>query len=194
MGGRWIKSSPAEKYIYLTFDDGPHPESTPELLRILADHRAQASFFCTGESAEKFPGIFEMILAEGHTIGLHGYSHLNGFRIKSYEYILDLKKAASIIPSELFRPPYGRLTPGQYMKLKNEFKIYYWDILFRDYHLRFNPELAFQKAKRLIKPGNIIVMHDKPSNIKNTKVLLTLVLESLHKSGLKPMKMIHPDV
>jgi peptidoglycan-N-acetylglucosamine deacetylase len=193
MGGRWINTSTAEKYIYLTFDDGPHPESTPELLKILSEYQARASFFCTGENAEKYPGIFEMIVEKGHAIGLHGYGHLNGFWTDTKKYIPDLKKAAGIIPSELFRPPYGRLSPMQYLKLKNNFRIYYWDILFRDYHPRFNPELALQQAKRHIKPGTIIAMHDKPANIKNTKVLLTLVLESLHKSGLKPMKMIHPD-
>src|SRR5690554_2938235 len=84
---------PGEDRIYLTFDDGPDPESTPQILDVLREHQAMASFFLIGEKAEKHPEIVGDILAEGHTVGQHGYKHLNAWRHTSSTILEDLDTA-----------------------------------------------------------------------------------------------------
>ena len=107
-----------EKLLYLTFDDGPDPESTPVLLEILEKHNIKVIFFCNGRAAEKYPELIGQIKSQGHLIGNHGYNHLDGWRTSTEKYIADVENAAGFTSSDLFRPPYGRLSLGQYRKLK----------------------------------------------------------------------------
>ena len=108
----WCFSS-SVKEIYLTFDDGPTPEITTYVLNELKKHKAKATFFCIGKNVKKYHTIYERIKEEGHSIGNHTYNHLNGFRTTKTSYIEDIQKAAKLIKSNLFRPPYGRLKPSQ---------------------------------------------------------------------------------
>ena len=86
-----------ENKIYLTFDDGPHPEITPWILEQLSKHDAKATFFCSGKNAEQYPEIVAQILKDGHTTGNHGYSHLNGWKTKDDDYLEDFKKANDLL-------------------------------------------------------------------------------------------------
>ncbi len=97
--------------IYLTFDDGPDPEVTPWVLDLLAKYDAKATFFCLGRNVERYPEIFKRILCEGHAVGNHSYSHLDGWRTGKKRYVRDIERAAKLIQSFLFRPPYGRIRP-----------------------------------------------------------------------------------
>ena len=67
-----------DKILYLTFDDGPHPEATPFVLKELKKHNALATFFCIGKNVVSYPGIYKQIINEGHSVGNHTYNHLNG--------------------------------------------------------------------------------------------------------------------
>ena len=96
-----------DKYLHLTFDDGPTPEVTHWVLDKLAEYRAKATFFCLGRNVEKNPDIYQRILEEGHAVGNHIYSHLKGWMVDRSEYIDDIKLAGEFIASRLFRPPYG---------------------------------------------------------------------------------------
>ena len=69
-----------EKKIYLTFDDGPIPGVTHQVLDILNQFKAKATFFCVGENIHKHPEIYQRILAEGHATGNHTWSHINGWK------------------------------------------------------------------------------------------------------------------
>jgi peptidoglycan/xylan/chitin deacetylase (PgdA/CDA1 family) len=86
-----------ENKIFLTFDDGPHPEITPWILEKLRKHDAKATFFCSGKNVEQYPGIIAQILKDGHTIGNHGYAHLNGWKTKDDVYLEDFKKANDLL-------------------------------------------------------------------------------------------------
>ena len=110
-----------EKVIYLTFDDGPHPEITPWVLELLSTYNAKATFFCVGENIEKYPDTFNQILKEGHSIGNHTYNHLNGWKTSTSEYLENVDKAerainhhtSERIQNKLFRPPYGKPSISQ---------------------------------------------------------------------------------
>jgi peptidoglycan/xylan/chitin deacetylase (PgdA/CDA1 family) len=98
-----------DRTIYLSFDDGPHPEITPFVLDHLKNYNAKASFFCIGDNIVKYPSVYERIVNEGHTTGNHTYNHLNGWNSGSEQYIENVSRAAAYIDGKLFRPPYGKI-------------------------------------------------------------------------------------
>ncbi len=159
-----------EKQLLLTFDDGPDPASTPMLLEILSRYQVNAIFFCTGIKAEKYPGLVEKIRSSGHITGNHGYSHLNGWKTSKSSYIDDVEKADALTSPDLFRPPYGRLTPGQYKSLKGKYKIIFWDLMPYDFDNSLSAENVIKVLKERLRPGSIIVLHDSPFS-RATEVL-----------------------
>jgi peptidoglycan/xylan/chitin deacetylase (PgdA/CDA1 family) len=149
----------AEKVLYLTFDDGPDPLSTPQLLRILKQNDVSALFFCTGIAAEKYPELINLIQKEGHLTGNHSYSHPNGWKTDSLTYVNDVKRASGLTSDNLFRPPFGRIKFKQ-RKLLKSFRIVFWDIMAFDFDSSFGSKRSLEILKRKIRPGSIIVLHD----------------------------------
>ena len=131
----YLWSMPAnEKTLYLTFDDGPHPQATPFVLSVLKQYNALATFFCIGKNVVAYPGLYQQILNEGHVTGNHTYHHLNGWKASNDSYMKDIALASREINSNLFRPPYGRITSFQAKNLKaamhgREVKVIMWDVL-----------------------------------------------------------------
>ncbi|MCI0523502.1 MAG: polysaccharide deacetylase family protein [Bacteroidales bacterium] len=150
----------SEKRLFLTFDDGPDPSSTPAILDILKARNVKASFFCTGHKVLKYPGLFARIAAEGHTIGNHGYSHLNGLSTSVRTYCSDIMKGREITCSNLFRPPYGRIRRRQYKILERSMRVVFWDIMPYDFDKKLDPEISLSILRRRLHPGSIIVLHD----------------------------------
>ncbi len=148
------------KRLYLTFDDGPDPDSTPAVLDILRAHNVTATFFCTGRKVIEQPGLFAKIASEGHAIGNHGYSHLNGFSSSVRNYCSDVFKGRDITCSKIFRPPYGRIRLRQYKILERSMRIVFWDLMPYDFDNRLSPEYCLEVLNHNIKPGSIIVLHD----------------------------------
>lgn len=171
---------PQGKKIYLTFDDGPHPETTPQVLEMLTRYNAKATFFCIGKQAEKYPRLLDEIADEGHAIGNHSYSHPNGWLTRTDKYIDDVEKAGSIIPSGIFRPPYGKLTPAQFSELRKKYSIIIWSRQFTDYKKGFNPSKA---AGKNIAPGEVLVLHDSEKTAGKTLPLLNLLLKRFDIEG-----------
>jgi peptidoglycan-N-acetylglucosamine deacetylase len=149
-----------EKVLYLTFDDGPFPEITFPLLRILSDNMVKAVFFCSGEAALANPQIISAIKASGHLIGNHGFLHPDGFLKSTKEYLEDVKKASEVTSKKIFRPPFGRMKRSQYLVLKKDYKIIMWDIMPYDFDPRFDGAGSLEVLKKLMRPGSIIVLHD----------------------------------
>ena len=144
----------------LTFDDGPDPDSTPQLLDILDKHDIKALFFCDGRAAEKYPDLINRMISKGHIIGNHGYNHLNGWKTSLKKYIADVVNAAPYTSSGLFRPPYGRLRFNQYRELKEKYKIVFWDIMPYDFDRSFGSGNSLRVLKKKLRRGSIIVLHD----------------------------------
>jgi peptidoglycan/xylan/chitin deacetylase (PgdA/CDA1 family) len=149
-----------EKLLCLTFDDGPDPLSTLSLLDLLDKHSIKAVFFCNGIAAEKYPGLINQIKTRGHMIGNHGYNHLNGWITSLKRYVDDVSNAAPHTSSGLFRPPYGRLRFDQYRKLRETYKIVFWDIMPYDFDIKFGSKKSLLILKKKIRSGSIIVFHD----------------------------------
>lgn len=174
------------KNVYLTFDDGPHPSSTPHILEMLAGFNAKATFFCSGKQAEKYPRLLNAILDAGHATGNHSYSHPDGWLTGTDKYIADVEKAGSIIPSGIFRPPYGRLTPAQYSELRKKYSIIMWTRQFADYKKGFNPSKA---AVINIAPGEVLVLHDSEKTSERTLPLLSQLLKRFDIEGFSCLRL-----
>ena len=115
--------------IYLTFDDGPTPGVTEWILHTLDRYDAKATFFVLGKNVELYPDLYQMILDKGHKIGNHTYSHQKGWGMSLERYIEDVDFAGDIVHSELFRPPYARVTAAQMRAVAQRYKIVMWDIV-----------------------------------------------------------------
>ena len=153
----------AGKTLFLSFDDGPHPDITNQVLDILNRYDAKATFFCIGKNVAANPETYRRILNEGHAVGNHSHHHLNGWKTETAIYMADIRKAADWIDSALFRPPYGRIQPFQaYLlrKAKDPFRIIMWDVLSGDFDESKSAEDCFQNIKKHARKGSVIVFHD----------------------------------
>jgi peptidoglycan/xylan/chitin deacetylase (PgdA/CDA1 family) len=164
--GALFRIKTSEKKLYLTFDDGPDPVSTPRLLDILKKNGISAIFFCTGDAAEKYPELILLIRQGGHLIGNHGYSHLNGWKTGTLKYLDDVKRASARTSEKIFRPPFGRLSFRQ-ARLLRPYKLIFWDIMVYDFDSSFGRDKSMRILKCKIRPGSIIVLHDKASSCAN---------------------------
>jgi len=162
--------------VYLTFDDGPAPDVTHRVLEMLSAYGAKATFFCLGRNVDKYPDLYHRILAEGHTAGNHTYSHLKGFRSSIRNYLEDIELAAGLINSKLFRPPYGRILPGQIRAVQSRYRIIMWDVLSHDYNNRLPGKRVVKNVISNVNPGSIIVFHDSGKARNNLLVALPEVL------------------
>jgi len=162
----WQKSS-ERKSIYLTFDDGPTPEVTPQLLDLLDDEKIKATFFCVGQNVERYPELFEQIQKRGHRVGNHTFNHLKCFNTNFYSYINNVKKADDLIGSNLFRPPHGQISPRVVRTLQPDFQIVMWDIITCDYDKALAPEKVLKNAIKYSRNGSIVVYHDSLKAQKN---------------------------
>lgn len=181
--GLYWKVPVTEKAIYLTFDDSPTVSLTHEILSILGNYGAKATFFCVGEAAENLPGVMSDILSAGHATGNHTYHHLNGWKTGRARYLSDVSNCDAVIGSPLFRPPYGKMKLSQYRRLRKYYKIIMWDVLTRDYDSRVSKEDCLDRAIRLTRPGSIVVFHDNLKAAENMLYVLPRYLEHFMEKG-----------
>ena len=179
-----------EKILYLTFDDGPHPEATPFVLSELKKFDALATFFCIGKNVLAFPDIYKRILDEGHAVGNHTQNHLNGWKTPNDVYVKDIAEAANYIDSNLFRPPYGRITLFQAKNLPaamkgKKSKIIMWDVLSADFDESITNEQSMQIVVFRSSPGSIIVFHDSEKAFQKLNYVLPKILHHFSNQGFK---------
>jgi peptidoglycan/xylan/chitin deacetylase (PgdA/CDA1 family) len=173
-----------DKELYLTFDDGPHPQITPWVLQQLQAYNAKATFFCVGENVQKFPEIYAQILAGQHAVGNHSMQHIKGWKVSNQAYLDNIQQASSYIQSNLFRPPYGKIKWSQLRALSKQYKIVMWSLLSRDYdkHLAISESLT---AMKLASAGDIIVFHDSEKAFEQLKQLLPPLLAYYQEQGFE---------
>ncbi len=155
-----------ENLIALTFDDGPHPEFTKELLDLFKEKGIKATFFVTGKKIEEHRDIIKRLIAEGHELGNHSYSHKNLiFKKKSIikeeiQKTDNLLRGLGVKGEILFRPPFGRLSFTALTVLASlNKKVILWNVPTKDYK-ECDPKVILKRIYKRIKPGSIIVLHD----------------------------------
>jgi peptidoglycan-N-acetylglucosamine deacetylase len=156
-----------QKILFLTFDDGPDPVSTPVLIDLLDEYNIKGLFFLDGRKAEKYPELVELIISKSHIVGNHGFMHYDGWGTSTEKYIEDVSNASGFLRSGFFRPPFGRMRMGQYRRLKKEYKIVFWDIMPYDFDKKMRSQRSLQILKKKMRPGSIIVLHDRPDSAAN---------------------------
>lgn len=187
--------------VYLTFDDGPIPEVTPQVLAILAKYNVKATFFMVGENIDKHPDVFRQVIEAGHSIGNHTYNHLKGWRTPYDEYMENTAKWEKAFNRQfytivnqssnrqspncqLFRPPYGKATLRQRHALHRlGYRLIYWDILTRDYEPTRTPEQMIAQIKRDTRTGSIINFHDSLKSNERMLAVLPQAIEWLQQQG-----------
>lgn len=180
----WWRLSKEKQIIYLTFDDGPIPEVTPWVLDLLLSCEVKATFFMVGENAARHPELLRRVLDEGHRVGNHSYNHLRGFGCSVEKYMDNVRKADSILHTSLFRPPYGRITFGQYRALQRNYQVVMWDVVTRDYSDRLTPEEVLAIVKRYVRNGSIITFHDSLKSWRhNLRTALPQAITYLKEAG-----------
>lgn len=177
------KVKTADKKVFFTFDDGPHPKITPWVLQQLKQFNATATFFCVGANVERYPETYRQLIEEGHTVGNHSFNHLNGWKTNTQTYIENIEKAAGFIDSSLLRPPYGRIRPAQLRALKKKYAVIMWNRLSCDYDKTLNLNESLTAMKQLPAAGNIFVFHDSEKAFDNLKVLLPELLNFFSGQG-----------
>jgi peptidoglycan/xylan/chitin deacetylase (PgdA/CDA1 family) len=181
-----------EKVVALTFDDGPHPVFTPEILRILAHYHARATFFMIGERMEKYPRIVKDVLEAGDAIGNHTYTHPHLEKESAAKVADELERCEQVIErqtghrSNLFRPPrgYGDATIRQIAGERGYRTILWW--VCADHHDAPTPQMMAMRVLRRVRPGAIILAHDGDSGIRWKDVAATpLIIQGLLKRGYR---------
>ena len=177
-----------KKLLYLTFDDGPHPEATPFILNELKKYNALATFFCIGKNVVAHPDIYKRMLDEGHTVGNHTQNHLNGWKSANAAYMNDIAEAAKYIDTGLFRPPYGRITSFQAKHLRSamrgrEAKVVMWDVLSADFDTAITAEKCVENVVFNSRPGSIIVFHDSEKAFLKIQYIIPKILMFFSEKG-----------
>jgi peptidoglycan/xylan/chitin deacetylase (PgdA/CDA1 family) len=193
----WQMPKTAQKTIYLTFDDGPHPLITPKVLEILKHYNAKATFFCIGNNVQKYPATFELVKKEGHSVGCHTFNHEDGFKTKTDDYVKSFLAANELIHSNLFRPPHGKIKRSELKKLStlnflnnskhytlhSKLKIVAWTVIAYDWDHALSPENVYQNVIRNAGDGAIVAFHDSLKANNNMISALPRVLEYYSKKG-----------
>jgi peptidoglycan-N-acetylglucosamine deacetylase len=182
----WSKKT-EEKSIYLTFDDGPTEEVTEYVLDQLASYNAKATFFVIGQNVEANPKIIEKVIVAGHAIGNHTQHHLSGWSVNLPEYLNEMNQCDMVlkdrgITTNLFRPPYGRLTFAQAQALYRSKQVVMWSLLSGDFDEGLDIEKSLSVLKRA-QSGDIIVFHDSQKAFSQMKVLLPPILAFYAENG-----------
>ncbi len=166
--------------IAFTFDDGPHPEHTPQILDTLRQYHHRATFFVIGEKAQQYPELIERMINEGHEIGNHTFTHSEPAQTSARKFLSEIKKTEQLIKEMtgitpgLVRPPKGKLTIkkmlGLWIKRRT---IVLWDTDPRDYLIKNSADIADWCQNYAPSEGNVCLMHDNHPFAKDVVRLLS---------------------
>lgn len=181
------------KKLYLSFDDGPHPVITGFVLDELKKYNAKATFFCIGKNVLANPVMYGRILDEGHAVGNHSFNHYNGWKTEDAVYLNDIAEAKKYIDSDLYRPPYGRITKFQLARLEQQrfkLKTVMWSVLSGDFDTAISGEKCWKHIEGKCKPGSIVVFHDSEKAEERLRYALPRTLEHYSRLGFSFEKIV----
>jgi peptidoglycan/xylan/chitin deacetylase (PgdA/CDA1 family) len=176
-----------EKTVYLTFDDGPHPQITSFVLDELKKYNALATFFCIGKNVLLYPETYQRVLSEGHAVGNHTYDHVDGWKVSTQLYLNNIAEASKQIHSHLFRPPYGKIKNKQAKRITEVMtagtKIIMWDVLSADFDTALSGAECLKNVLVNYDKGSIIVFHDSEKAFPRLQYCLPETLKRLSEEG-----------
>ncbi|WP_054695394.1 polysaccharide deacetylase family protein [Syntrophomonas palmitatica] len=183
----------SEKVVALTFDDGPYPQVTPQILDVLDQYHARATFFMIGERMEQYPEMVKQVANRGHVIANHTYNHPDDLKkLNNKQMENELDKTESVILSltgqsfYLFRPPRGILNERLIKVINNKnYQIVLWGIS-ADHHDAPTPEMMAARVVKHVHPGEVVLLHDGrfPGRIKDIEAT-RLILQELSGQGYR---------
>ena len=179
--------------IALTFDDGPHPILTERILKILARYNVKATFFMVGVNVENYPDAARAVIAAGHEVGNHTYTHRVLNRLSHEEIDNELGRCEDVLEElceyrpHLFRPPQGAISPLVEADAdQNDYSLILWSLDTRDWEDK-NADRIVREVVSKVKSGDIILMHDYIGHDSRTPEALETLLPALLERGFKPV-------
>ncbi|MEH7413813.1 polysaccharide deacetylase family protein [Neobacillus drentensis] len=160
-----VKRKETSEKVAFTFDDGPNPIYTPQLLDLLKKNNIKATFFVVGSKAEKYPELLSRMHAEGHLIGMHNYVHKSNWVMAPWTVRKHLTKTSSIIEKITgerpiyYRPPWGLLTLVDFLLMK-PYKIIHWSVMADDWSSKGGSAKVEKRLLQSIKKGAVVLLHD----------------------------------
>lgn len=202
LGWGAVSRGEAEKAVSFTFDDGPDPCYTPELLDLLLEYDVKATFFVLGKKAEQNPDLIRRMHREGHQIGIHNYTHTPNWiylpwtiRRKQVNRTADIIERITGERPILYRPPWGLLNVGDLIGLRRAYRIVLWSVMVGDWKTSVSSKQLKYDLLEKIKPGSIIVLHDNGDTLGadreaplNMITGLEEVLRDVHLQGLRCLR------
>ncbi|GGL51571.1 polysaccharide deacetylase family protein [Sporolactobacillus putidus] len=183
-----------QKVVALTFDDGPNPVYTPQILDLLRKYHAKATFFLIGKRIQAYPDLVKREVREGHELGNHTFSHVTLSKEPRSVFFDEVNKTQALINQyqkppriKLLRPPGGSIDPKTVdLSEKSRFEVILWSWQ-QDPRDWSNPGVnhIVRHVLKNIKTGNIILMHDSGGNRKQTVAALKVILPALEKQGYR---------
>ena len=190
------RGNQSKKQVALTFDDGPDPRSTPQLLELLRAEKIPAAFFCIGRNVAAHPKLAGRIVGEGHLLENHSYAHSNFTNFYSTARLqAELAQTQSVIlqasgvAPKFFRPPVGLSNPATFRAARNlDLRVIGWSIRSLDTVIG-EPEKIVARVRRGLQPGAIILLHD--GNIPAEKLVATVksLLDTLRGLGYEIVRL-----
>jgi len=176
-----------KKQVALTFDDGPNPLYTPNLLNELKRYDAHGTFFLVGKMAQQYPDLVLQILADGNELANHTYTHPNLTKLNQQEIIAEVLRTRTVIKeitgrqTNLVRPPGGNIDMFVKKQLRAlDYNIIYWDINAGEF-INFGPAAQTTQIMNKVKPGSIILLHN--GLVDGTLNIINQLLAELTKQG-----------
>jgi peptidoglycan/xylan/chitin deacetylase (PgdA/CDA1 family) len=181
------KGSSRDNIRYLTFDDGPDPAHTPPLLDLLARHSVKASFFLVGQKIERYPKLVERIVAEGHMLGNHSYSHWSFKRMTTRKKLDEIHSTDALLSAfdgrlhHRMRPPHGYVGADLlcYFAMHRR-SFVYWSYDSLDYQDHPTRVMVDRLRADPPSPGDIVLMHDDSDRARDA---LTVLLPEWLRDG-----------
>ena len=185
----FIKNSKMIKKVALSFDDGPHPRYTREILSILSEYQIAATFFVIGVHAERYPGILSEILAQGSEIGNHTFSHQNLKASGLVDIQSEISRCQAVIRAQtgisatLFRPPEGGISQNlQGWIAQSDLHLILWSIDTLDWAHTPSKKIT-QSVLNQLGDGDVILMHDYTSGVNTTCEALRQMIPEMLARG-----------
>lgn len=187
----WRIPTGNEKVLYLTFDDGPTPEISSWVLDQLEKYGARATFFLIGKNVKAHPELVHQLLDAGHRVGNHTENHLNGWKTPLKSYLKDSLQGQKTIQeytgkrTTLFRPPYGKITNSQAIRILRSHQIVMMDVLSGDFDESMTAQQCASAVITKAIPGSIVLFHDSVKAWDRLEEALPQVLEHFLEKGYR---------